>query len=366
MALTEQLAMSEAITAADHRNNLTALRWFAACLVLYGHAFVFLGLPEPLFLQWVPMGPLGVYIFFAISGYLVAQSWQRDPSVPRFLAKRALRIFPGLLVCTLLSVLVLGPWLTTLDMATYWRNEHTLGYFTNLALYMTYHLPGVFAQNKLPHAVNGSLWSLPVEFFMYLLLAILGLCSAWYSKTNSASHSIQEPSKFSQWLSVVVAVCLMGLTALWAWPSTDAWVVYRTDLRQIPLCGVYFMVGASLFQFKLNKYFSLSNVVLAVVLWLCLSREPQVFAMASWVVVPFVVLAFGLDRHTWLSRWHSRDYSYGIYIYAFPVQQTWVSFWPQMPLWAFLLCTFVTTVALAALSWHFVERPSLKFKPFRG
>ena len=126
------------------------------------------------------------------------------------------------------------------------------------------------------------------------------------------------------------------------------------------------MVGASLFQFKLNKYFSLSNVVLAVVLWLCLSREPQVFAMASWVVVPFVVLAFGLDRHTWLSRWHSRDYSYGIYIYAFPVQQTWVSFWPQMPLWAYLLCTFVTTIALAALSWHFVERPSLKFKPFRG
>ena len=366
MALTKQLAMSEANTAADHRNNLTALRWFAACLVLYGHAFVFLGLPEPLFLQWVPMGPLGVCIFFAISGYLVAQSWQRDPSVPRFLAKRALRIFPGLLVCTLLSVLVLGPWLTTLDMATYWRNEHTLGYFTNLALYMTYHLPGVFAQNKLPHAVNGSLWSLPVEFFMYLLLALLGLCTAWFQKTKSDDQIIQEPSKFSRCLTVMATVCMMGLTALWAWPSSDGWVVYRTDLRQIPLCGVYFMVGASLFQLKLNKYFSLSNVVLAVVLWLCLSREPQVFAMASWVVVPFVVLAFGLDRHTWLSRWHSRDYSYGIYIYAFPVQQTWVSFWPQMPLWAYLLCTFVTTIALAALSWHFVERPSLKFKPFRG
>ena len=150
MALTNQLAMSEAMIAADQRNNLTALRWFAACLVLYGHAFVFLGLPEPLFLQWVPLGPLGVYIFFAISGFLVAQSWQRDPSVPRFLAKRALRIFPGLLVCTLLSVFVLGPWLTTLDMATYWRNEHTRGYFTNMALYMTYHLPGVFARAKTP------------------------------------------------------------------------------------------------------------------------------------------------------------------------------------------------------------------------
>ena len=366
MALTNQLAMPEALIAAGHRNNLTALRWFAACLVLYGHAFVFLGLPEPLFLQWVPLGPLGVYIFFAISGYLVAQSWQRDPSVPRFLAKRALRIFPGLLVCTLLSVFVLGPWLTTLDMATYWRNEHTRGYFTNMALYMTYHLPGVFAQNRLPHAVNGSLWSLPIEFFMYLLLALLGMLATWFQKTNSESPSIQEPSKLSQWLTGLTALSLMGLVALWALPSTEAWVVYRTDLRQIPLCGVYFMVGACLFQFKLSKYFTLSNVVLALVLWLCLSPEPKLFAMGSWVVIPFVVLAFGLAQHPWLSRWYSRDYSYGIYIYAFPVQQTWVYFWPQMPLPTYLLSTFLTTLVLAGLSWHFVEKPALKLKPFRG
>ena len=348
-------AMAPHVSGTDHYNNLTALRWFAACLVLYGHAFVFLGLPEPLFLQWVPMGPLGVYIFFAISGYLVAQSWHRDPNVPRFLAKRTLRIFPGLLVCTALSVLVLGPWLTTLDMATYWRNEHTRGYFTNVALYMTYHLPGVFAQNKLPHAVNGSLWSLPVEFFMYFLLALLGMLGTWF-----------QNQKWTAWLTGMVTLSFMALVALWALPSTEALVVYRTDLRQIPLCGVYFMVGASLYQFNLSRYFNLSNVVLANILWLCLGQQPQLFAMASWLVLPFTVLAFGLSRHTWLSRWHAQDYSYGIYIYAFPVQQTVVSFWPQAPLPAYLLSTFVITVALAATSWHFVEKPALKLKPFRG
>jgi peptidoglycan/LPS O-acetylase OafA/YrhL len=84
------------------------------------------------------------------------------------------------------------------------------------------------------------------------------------------------------------------------------------------------------------------------------------------VVIPFVVLAFGLAQHPWLSRWHARDYSYGIYIYAFPVQQTWVYFWPQMPLPTYFLCTFFTTLVLAALSWHFVEKPALKLKPFRG
>lgn len=343
--------------APDHHNNLTALRWFAAGLVLYGHAFVFLGLPEPLFLQWVPMGPLGVYIFFAISGYLVAQSWSRDPHVFRFLAKRALRIFPGLVVCTLLSVLVLGPLLTTLDASTYWRNEHTRGYFTNIALYITYHLPGVFADNRLPHAVNGSLWSLPVEFFMYLMLALLGLLAAAFKLASE---------RLMAWAVGLMSLVFMALAALWAGTATEALVAYRTDLRQVPMCGVYFLVGASLFYFKIHKYFTLSNVLLAFVLWLCLGMQPHWFAMAAWVLLPFVVLAFGLAQHPLLVRMHAHDYSYGIYIYAFPVQQTLVSFWPQMPLPAYLLSSFVITVALAALSWHFVEKPALKLKPFRG
>jgi peptidoglycan/LPS O-acetylase OafA/YrhL len=343
----------------DHRNNLTALRWFAACLVLYGHAHAFLGLPEVLFMQIVPMGLLGVYIFFAISGYLVAQSWSRDPHVLRFMAKRALRIFPGLVVCTLLSVLVLGPLLTSLDANAYWQNEHTLGYLSNIALYISYHLPGVFANNAWPHAVNGSLWSLPVEFFMYLLLALIGLVGALVQ----AALNMQRATA---WLVGGMSLLFIALAALWALPTQEAMVVYRTDLRHIPMCGVYFMVGASLYCFQWEKHFTLSNVLLALVAWLSLSHRTQWFAMASWLFLPFVVLAFGLARHPWLGRMHTRDYSYGIYIYAFPVQQTVASFWPQMPLPAYLLSTFVITVALAATSWHFVEKPALKYKPFRG
>ena len=90
--------------AKSHSNNLTALRWLAASMVLYGHSFVLLGLPEPVFMGWAPMAPLGGFIFFAISGYLVAQSWESDPDAVRFLQRRTLRIFPGLIVCIALSV----------------------------------------------------------------------------------------------------------------------------------------------------------------------------------------------------------------------------------------------------------------------
>lgn len=100
-------------------NNLNALRLIAAGLVLYGHSFVFLGLHEPYFLSWLHLGTLGVYIFFTISGFLVSQSWDRDPHLLRFFIRRALRIFPGLFVCLLLSILVLGPLVSTLPTKDY-------------------------------------------------------------------------------------------------------------------------------------------------------------------------------------------------------------------------------------------------------
>ena len=326
-------------------NNLTALRWLAASLVLYGHSFVFLGLPEPLFMQWVPLGPLGVYIFFAISGYLVTQSWDRDPHLFRFLQRRALRIFPGLVVCTFLCVMVLGPLLTTLDLKTYFTNEHTRGYFTNIALYITYHLPGVFATNRLANAVNGSLWSLPVEFFMYLLLAFLGLC------------------RINKWGMAVVALLFMAVNLLWAMQTPDLVVVYRTDARQVAFCGVYFFMGTAIYKFNVQRWFSVSNVCIALIIWLAFSFNRDYFNIASWLILPFVVMAFGLSKHTFLSKLTPTDYSYGIYIYSFPVQQTVASFWPSLPLGQYVLLVGLGTLALAAASWHWVEKPALSFKP---
>jgi peptidoglycan/LPS O-acetylase OafA/YrhL len=333
-----------------HPDNLTALRLLAACMVVYGHGFVFLGLPEPMFMQTqrLPLALLGVYIFFSISGYLVAQSWQRDPSIVRFLIRRSLRIFPALFVCTVLSVCVLGPLLTEVSQAEYWKSEHTRGYFTNIYLYITYYLPGVFTTNKIPNAVNGSLWSLPVEFGMYLLIAIIGFARA------------------PKWGVLAAALVFMALSSGWAFQATEMLVFYRTDMRQLVLCGVYFFVGACIYQFKVDRFFNLTYALAAVIVWLALSRWIVVFIMASWVFLPFIVLAFGTAKNSPLARLTPWDFSYGIYIYAFPIQQTIVYLFPKIDFLAYFGSTFVITVALAAVSWLFVEKPALKLKPFRG
>ena len=331
----------------SHSNNLTFLRWLAAGMVLYGHSFIFLGLPEPRFMGWAPLGALGVYIFFAISGYLVAQSWQSDPHAVRFLKRRVLRIFPGLIVCTLLSVVLLGALLTSLPISDYFSHPATRGYFSNIALYITFYLPGVFETNRVANAVNGSLWTLPVEFSMYLALALFGL--------------LRVPR--GGW--VALAVGLMLMSGLWAMRAPDMLVFYRSDLRQVVGCGVYFWVGAVFYRFGLKRVFSTTTIFIAIIVWLCLSRWIEIFVMASWVFLPFLALAFGLASNSWLGRLANYDYSYGIYIYAFPIQQTVIKLWPQMPIGLYLVITFSATLALAALSWHWIERPALRLKPHR-
>jgi peptidoglycan/LPS O-acetylase OafA/YrhL len=327
-------------------NNLDALRLAAAWLVLYGHAFIFLGLPEPLFLSWLPLGPLGVLIFFTISGYLVSQSWARDPSLPRFLARRALRIFPALVVCTLLSVLVLGPLLTTLPLADYFASPHTVGYLRNIALYIGYYLPGVFEHNRVANAVNGSLWSLPVEFAMYLVIAAVGVLRG------------------NRWVVLALTVLWGLLSVFWAQATPSMFVVYAFDVRQLFLCGTYFMVGAVFQRFDLVRHLSASTMMLAALALLCLERWVVSLPIASWVLLPVVVLAFGFSRSALLERLTRRgDYSYGIYIYAFPVQQSVVFLWPTVGVGTYLIVCTLLTLVLAIGSWHLIEQRALLLKP---
>lgn len=334
------------IHAVQKSNNLTFVRVFAALMVLYSHAFVFLGHPPPLFLGIISVGPLGVWIFFSMSGYLIMQSWMLDPNLWRFFAKRALRIFPALVVCVVLSLFVLGPVLTTLDLSTYLRHPTTWAYLDNIFMYITFQLPGVFVGNHHSNAVNGSLWSLPVEFFMYGLVAVVGFLKA------------------PRWVWPFMGVLVVLLAQIWAISPGKAFIMYGTDLRQVAICGSFFILGAAVYRYQLERFLTLSTVGSLTLLWLCLSAVPDVFVLSGWFILPFITLGFGLAQGACLSKLSSHDYSYGIYIYAFPVQQTWVHFYPQQTLAEHLILATLTTVGLAALSWHLVEKRALKLKPF--
>src|SRR5215470_3554312 len=166
------------------QNNFDALRLLAAISVIFSHSFLIAEGTQNnerlivLTGNQSILGLTGVFVFFAISGFLVTQSFEQTANPLHYLAKRALRIFPGLFVATLMSAFILSPLVTTLPLGAYLSRPEPYTYVLgNTLLDQTVHeLPGVsFVDNPVGHEINGSLWTLRLEFTMYLMVLVLGL-----------------------------------------------------------------------------------------------------------------------------------------------------------------------------------------------
>src|SRR5258708_39200222 len=166
------------------RNNFDALRLLAAISVIFSHSFLIAeGTQnnEPLILltgNQSILGLAGVFVFFAISGFLVTQSFEQTANPLHYLAKRALRIFPGLFIVTLVSAFCLGPLVTTLPLGTYLSRPEPYQYVVgNTLLDQTGHeLPGVsVVANPVGLEIDGPLWTLRCAFVMYLMFLLLGV-----------------------------------------------------------------------------------------------------------------------------------------------------------------------------------------------
>lgn len=330
---------------ADHRNALDLLRLSAAWMVLFSHQFALLGFQEPLWLGRYSWGELGVGIFFFLSGGLVWGSWCRDPHLMRFFARRCLRIFPALAVVVALSVLLLGPWLTTLGWTDYWQADGTWRYFKTVLLNNQKGLPGVFEANPLADAVNGSLWSLGPEFLAYVVLALVATLLSGWRKDRT--------------VFILLGVMLALLTG-YVWKNGQSkphfevlvlfgwgacWEQWRALRRQGgSLSWPTWVLAVLLFLLGLGLSGGVSRLILLL----------NVALLVSWA-----------HRLSWGHRALGRlgDLSYGMYIYAFPVQQTLIHWFPQWHWGLHLLVATILTMVLAWLSWHGIEKLALRFKP---
>lgn len=334
--LNEDTPGSSDLAASGMNNAFDLLRLIAALMVVYGHSYVLYGMEEPLILKRWSFGAMGVWVFFSISGYLVSQSWQRDPDFWRFLLRRTLRLFPGLIVAVLFSVVLVG----RLDY-------EGLVYFVSNASMISgkVTIPGVFESNPV-HAINGSLWTLRYEFLMYLVLT-----AALYSRRICIVVTLA-------FIASAIALLATGVHALDLWlPWKVRLLGLSIDLVQLALWGSFFLIGTCIAIFKIK----LAPPV-AVVLGMAVTLTHGVFASALMLVaVPYIVLTIA----THLSVHLKHDLSYGVYIYAFPVQQfVTMLFLPRAIGWAWALATSLSaTLGLAYLSWRYVEKPALRLKP---
>lgn len=332
-------------------NNFDLLRLLAAWLVLFSHSYPIAGQPvaDP-FTRYVGIdtfGGVGVAIFFVLSGYLVTQSWQRSTSGFGFVWKRLRRIYPALVVCVLISTVVVGPLLTTLDLAVYATHDQTIDYLlTATAWDIHYVLPGLFWNNTHRHIFNGSLWSLPYEMTCYLTLLVLGLL----------------PFAL-RWKVLIVAAILafMLLARPLSPPAAPLDVVLGLDYYMVKL-GLFFAVGAIYPCWSaLIKPVWWIGAVGVVMAW----ALPDLALRNLFWILSFSTLLLGIALGaSWFPKLPPGmgDWSYGLYLYAFPVQQI-LSHHGVVKSFGFAGYTALCTAAAlccAGLSWFAIERPALR------
>lgn len=336
----------------DYRfnNNFDFLRILAALLVILSHSYALSGngALEPLgyLTNTISLGYIGLIMFFVISGYLISTSYHRDPSPYRYFWKRFLRIVPGLTVAVLFTIFVIGPLVTTYPLKDYFYNFSTWSYFsiilatvTSTGIFiMPQDLPGVFTNNPFPTAVNGSLWSLPVEFMMYISLFVLGLFGLIHKRKE-----------------IVFIITLMLITAY-------IFQLIPHFLLNMLYLMIFFMVGSLYFLYDKKVKYNIKIAFFLLIIWI-LSFKTVLFNLTSFICLPYLVLYIAQVPLPHLNKTGKYgDFSYGLYVYAFPIQQTIAYFIQGISVIEMFLLSFLSTLPLAILSWRYIESKALKLK----
>jgi len=331
------------------QNNLNLIRLVAALMVTFSHAYILTGnLASEPFLHWTgdqTAGYLGVFVFFVVSGLLVSRSYDRTENMVHYVGSRALRIYPALLMVLLLSAVPMGLWWTQMTGGEYLKRPEVWRYVTDNLYFKTNHqLPGVFDQLVAERSVNGSLWTLAYEVYAYFLVIVFGLLGLLRNRT---AFNVTVAGLVLLYLKEPLGFVLAP--AKW-----DAPIL-------VPLLG--FLFGAFVYVNRAGLSCRLRYLGLAAVAYLT-CRHGMWNVPVVVLSVGYAVLVLGFHPALQLRLNIRNDYSYGIYLYSFPIQQTVVWLLPRLQPWQHFALALLFIIPLSALSWHGLEKPALKLKKF--
>jgi peptidoglycan/LPS O-acetylase OafA/YrhL len=340
-SLADQLALSRNRPAGFDYMRIT----LAAAVVCQHSMNATLGLRQTLELLATPFRiPVAMILafFFALSGFLVTGSLFRCKSLISFLGLRALRIAPALAVETTLSAIIVGPIFSETSLVQYLEDPKFYRYFLNIIGDIHYQLPGLFLHNPMPDVVNAQLWTVPNELWCYVALALLAATSICSNRVKYLAFLI-----FSQ-----IGLIYYGI---YHWEGTSL------QLRA-PLLVFCFLSGVGFYLWRDKTPFSPLTLLFA--LFLCtagLSIEHG--DMLVPIPAAYVTCYLGsLDpKRSWIVS--SGDYSYGVFLYGFVIQQCVATFGEPVRHWSLnILISLPISFGAAFVSWHLVEKYALPLR----
>ncbi len=346
--------------AQDRNNNFNLIRFILATLVIFSHCYGILGFIEPItnLTGNMSFGSFAVDAFFVISGFLVSSSLiMGNGNLINFFYARILRVYPALIVSVLFTVFVIGTNYTTLSLVDFLIHTDIYIYIIKNATFLfslspEYYLPGVF-ESKYNHdtVINASLWSLPWEIRLYMLLGVLFFI-------------------FRNVLSTVIII--ITIFSLMLYLINHVFSFTGNNLQSFIRVFTLFFLGASFFFFKHKIIINYDKksilfiifipLLIMLFMLLVLDNKPLFFIFYN-LIVGYFIFYFAYFPNRILRKFNEvGDYSYGLYIYSFPIQQAICVSFPKMNLMLFFIASYLTTLICAILSWHLIEKPCLKMK----
>jgi peptidoglycan/LPS O-acetylase OafA/YrhL len=286
-------------------------------------------------------------VFFALSGFLVSGSIFRVGSITGFVLLRVMRILPALTVEVCLSAIVLGAIFTTLPLSEYFTNPVFFDYFKNIYGEIHFPLPGVFLDNPISFAINISLWTIPAEFECYAALILLMAFGIIRHRVLVFSLVI-----FASFVTFYKHVILQSVS------DENIGAVEPRMLALSFLGGVVVYLYRD--RIRLNSYAFFFTILLSTAL--CYHKQ---FAYLAVFPVAYATVYLGMLMPKKLPFIFDGDYSYGMYLYAFPIQQTICHLLPDYRFWWLnVIISIPITFMFSYFSWHMIEKHFLKYKMF--
>ena len=295
--------------------NLHLMRFVASIMVILSHSFIISTASEAE--EWfvvlsnsqVTMGGFAVAIFFLCGGYLIAMSAEKNQSARKFFSARILRLFPPLVFSTFFTIILCG-FFSEYGQILYYFSPTTWAYMRNCYFERVYYLPGVFTGNPYGAVVNGSLWTLPVEFICYILCFI----AMKMKLTKKKSYPFTVP------------IVLLGAYGVW-------FLGYGIpSVRELIRPVLLFYVGMGYWIYREHIQFTIRNFVIAIAAFFGFMAIGQ-GTLAMVLAFPYIMMTiwFGMKQCS-PKLGKLGNYSYGIYLWAFPVQQAVMHVYADFPM----------------------------------
>ncbi|EOV9592575.1 acyltransferase family protein [Cronobacter sakazakii] len=321
------------------RNNCFDIaRHIAATLVIFSHHFAFNGMAEPRVLGITKLGTFSVLVFFSISGYLIAASYLKSDSVLSYYKKRIKRVFPALIACSFIMIYFLCPIFGSGPAIDYIiSNGAKLAFLDYITL--GWHPDNIngFAKNYIHRGMlNGSLWTLGFEFFAYILV------SAVFFRKRMVTASCL----------IVILIAVFTQLAV----RNGVRFSYDVDFNRLSLLTVTFFCGSLLFFTRMywNNIWSKLTLISIALLCAIFISDKNEYDLMFYISVPFFVVPLCTMFSDKIINGRF-DISYGMYIYAYPIQQVVINN-TKTNFIASLFISVSIIIILASLSWLLIER----------